>query len=96
MYGLHNNALEWFKSYLNLRTQKTFISGEQSTPGKSCSRRATWFCPRHDTIFDLHQLVMSHSFADIFADDTTLSTYNKSLDVVVTLLTNDLAHVVST
>ena len=48
MYGLHNNALEWFKSYLNLITQKTFISGEQSTPGKG-------FWPRPDTIFDMHQ-----------------------------------------
>ena len=38
-------------------------------------------------------LVLSHSCADIFADDTTLSTNNKSLDVVVSVLTNDLAHV---
>ena len=38
-------------------------------------------------------LGLSHSFADIFADDTTLSTYNKSLDVVVSSLTNDVAHV---
>ena len=30
IYDLHNNALEWFKSYLNSRTQKTFISEEQS------------------------------------------------------------------
>ena len=31
-YGLHNNAIDWFKSYLHARTQNTFISGEQSTP----------------------------------------------------------------
>jgi len=37
-------------------------------------------------------LVLSHACADIFADDTTLSTHNKSLDVVITSLTNDLAH----
>ena len=36
-------------------------------------------------------LAMSHSFADMFADDTTLSTHNKSLDIGVTSLT--LAHV---
>ena len=40
-------------------------------------------------------LFLSHSFADISTEDTTLSTYNKSLDVVVTSLTmcNDLAYV---
>ena len=37
-------------------------------------------------------LVLSHSYADIFADDTTLSTHNKSIDVVITSLTNDLSH----
>ena len=47
-YGLHNNTLlDWFKTYLISRTQNTFISGEQSTTGR--------FCPRSDTIFDLHQ-----------------------------------------
>ena len=34
-YGLHNNAIGWFKYYLHSRTQNTFNSGEQSTPGKS-------------------------------------------------------------
>jgi len=33
-YGLHNNAIDWFKSYLHSRTQNTFISGEQSSPGE--------------------------------------------------------------
>ena len=33
-YGLHNNAIYWFKYYLHSRTQNTFISGEQSTPGE--------------------------------------------------------------
>ena len=37
--------------------------------------------------------VLSHSRADMFADDTTLSTHNKCLDVVITSLTNDLSHV---
>ena len=32
--------------------------------------------------------VLSHSCADIFADDTTLSTHNKSLDVVISSFTN--------
>jgi len=38
-------------------------------------------------------LALSHSCADIFADDKTQSTHNKSLDVVVTSLTNDLSHI---
>ena len=33
-YGLHNNAIDWFKYYLHSRTQNTFNSGEQSTPGE--------------------------------------------------------------
>jgi len=36
---------------------------------------------RFNYINDL-PLVLSHSFADFVADDTTLSTHNKSLDVV--------------
>jgi len=32
-YGLHNNAIDWFKSYLHSRTQTTFSSGKQSTAG---------------------------------------------------------------
>ena len=38
-------------------------------------------------------LVLTHSCADIFADDTTLPTHNMSLDVVITSLTNDVSHV---
>ena len=37
--------------------------------------------------------VLSHSVADIFADDTTLSTQSKSIDIVVDSLSNDLLHV---
>jgi len=33
-YGLHNNAIDWFKTYLHSRTQNTFISVEKSTPGE--------------------------------------------------------------
>ena len=78
MYGLHNNALEWFKSYLNSRTQKTFISDEQSTPGKVVAvvLQSYFLGPILFLIYinDL-PLVLSHSFGDIFADDTTLSTH---------------------
>ena len=94
MHGLHNNALERFKSYLNSRTP--FISGEQSTPGEVVAglSQGSVLDPILFLIYinDL-PLVLSHSFADICADDTTLSTHNKSLDVVVTSLTNDLEHV---
>jgi len=41
----------------------------------------------------IYHLVLSHSFADMFEDDTTLLTYNTSLDIVFTSLTNDVAHV---
>jgi len=34
LYSLHNSATDWFNSYLNSRTQITFIPGEQSKPGK--------------------------------------------------------------
>ena len=33
-YGLHNNTMDWSKSNLHSRTQNSFISGEQSIPGK--------------------------------------------------------------
>ena len=34
LYGLQFSALNWFESYLEYRTQKTFISGKYSCPGK--------------------------------------------------------------
>ena len=96
MYGLHNNAIVWFKSYLNSRIQKTFISGEQSTPRK-VKAGVTQDSVLGPILFLIYSnylpLVLSYSVADIFADDTTLSTQSKSLDVVVSSLTNDLLHV---
>ena len=96
-YSLHDNAIDWFKSYqLHSRTQNTFISGEQSTPGEVVAGvpQGSVLGPMLFLIYinDLPP-VLSHSCADIFADDTTLSTHNKSLDVVITSLTNDLSHV---
>ena len=85
-YGLHNNT----------RTQHTFISGEQSTPGEVVAgvHQGSVLGPILFLIYNNElTVVMSHSCAAIFADDTTLSTHNKSLDVVITSLTNDLSHV---
>ena len=96
MYGLHNNALERFKSYLNSRTQKNIYFWGTIYPRKVVAGvpQSSVLGPILFLIYtNALPLVLSHSFADIFADDTTLSIYNKSLGVVVSSLTDDLAHV---
>jgi len=92
-YGLHNSDTDWFNSYLNSRTQ---ISGEQPKPGE-----ITAGVPHGSVLGPLLFLIyindlplsLSKSIVDIFADDTTLSVHNNSLDEVVTTLSFDLSQV---
>ena len=93
--GLYNTAIDWFKTYLHSRTQNDIYFWETIYPRGSRSRCSSGLCPRSVTIFDLYDLplILSHSCADMFADNTTLSTHNTSLDVVITSLTNDVLHV---
>jgi len=54
-FGLHNNALDWFNSHINSKSQYTFISGEQFTPGEVVAGVPQGFCSGSNTILNLHK-----------------------------------------
>lgn len=93
---LHNSSLAWVTSYLELRTQITFISGEQSRLGKVTAgvQQGSVLGPMLFFIYinDL-SLPVSNSIADIFSDDTTFLTHNTSIDEIVATPTYEFCQV---
>ena len=63
-YGLHNNAIDWFKSYLHSRTQIHLFPGNNLPPGKSqpvCLRAETVLGPMLFLI-NINELIIDCDF----------------------------------
>lgn len=87
---------KWFASYLHNRFQKTSISGVSSDvrPVVSGVPQGSVLGPLLFLMFinDLPS-ACNLTTADIFADDTTLSAHDTSLDNVVNVLSSDLQNI---
>ena len=84
IYGLDDNSLDLVRSFLQNRTQRTVIRSAQSSP-----QILTHGVPQGSVlspllflvhINDLPEAVSQPTTVDIFADDTTLSSYSPYMD----------------
>ena len=96
MYNFSDISLRWCKSYLSSRKQITFVSGVKSDVEEVLSGvpQGSVLGPLFFLIFinDMH-LDVQFSHVDMFADDSTISKSNKSINLVADMLSVDLNNV---
>ena len=92
-YGVRSNALDWFESYLTMRTQYVTISGSTSEKANIIHGvpQGSVLGPLLFLIYinDLHKAIM-HSTVHHFADDTNLLYINKSAKKINKHINHDL------
>ena len=95
-FNIDDSAISWFSSYLDNRQQFVRLHGASSESSSIISGvpQGSVLGPLLFLLYinDLPNFIKS-SVTDIFADDTSLSTFNTSLDVVKTALADDLINV---
>lgn len=94
-YGVKGNELEWFKSYLTNRSQKTNINGEQSS-----AQLTTFGVPQGTILGPLLFLIyindignaLSYCQISLFADDALMYINGKHIDLIEELMKKDLEN----
>ena len=96
IYGINGVPLDWFKSYLNHRSQYCYINGQYSTESQTLCG-----VPQGSTLGPLLFLLyindlprsVTYSCPRMYADDTTLSASGASTKDIENKLNSDLANV---
>jgi hypothetical protein len=96
LYGIKNNKLKWFQSYLNGRKQVTKFGKETSeaeynnlgVPQGASLSQILFILFINDIL-----KIIKHSEINLFADDTLIAVAADSLEEAVTKINEDLAIV---